>query len=623
MTIKRKKTNKRTDPLHGNWGKSLGKGAGKLGTELAKAANADDESGNRFKPVYASTWRQMQTAKAILKRFRKKQIGVLLADDVGLGKTYVSGILAAIYATTGKRIRVVAPSELVKDQWFQALSRIVAAVSGWQGSRGYLHKQPVKSVRHSEKLMAGQIAVSARNHAKNRGIECDLLIVDEAHRGSLSKSEASFINYLATAKKEETQRVLLLTATPFSIDPTVLVNLIKICCIDEDRDTVAHAIKKYGNELKKLHGSLKGKHPETVARDLAAAAKDAVERMKPYVIRHSRERLVKDATGSGKKHGRAEAKKIGEKVIWDISVDDATHDVLELLVRMDRAQRIAKSWKKGKKGITNDARFHSGWAEFDSRLEQLEKTPKTASKYAEAREAVNHHVRQMKFLRPLRKGFSVEHPKVAKVADAVAAVVRAPKQQRVLVFCHHIKTALEIGRAINRRLKEFGMNHGVKIAVDEGDADLILSTDGKIKKARDDFRRKDGSLFVFVATDKLSEGLDFHEQCTRLVHFEYSPSPLRTIQREGRLLRILGGTQRSTRRILIASPVFKGTRDERLAEVMKHRLKAFDLLLGGVQPLDSYDDEDEQSENIRQQIFDLVKKTMGRAGNKPPRLAVN
>jgi ERCC4-related helicase len=149
--------------------------------------------------------------------------------------------------------------------------------------------------------------------------------------------------------------------------------------------------------------------------------------------------------------------------------------------------------------------------------------------------------------------------------------------------------------------------------------DLFLKTDGKIKKARERFRGKDDSLLVFVATDKLSEGLDFHEQCNRLVHFEYSPSPLRTIQREGRLFRILGDGKKRARKIHVAVPVFRGTRDELLVKVMRDRLEAFDMLLGGVREVTSEDEEAGASEAIRGEIVRRVRKKLLRG----KRLAVN
>lgn len=43
---------------------------------------------------------------------------------------------------------------------------------------------------------------------------------------------------------------------------------------------------------------------------------------------------------------------------------------------------------------------------------------------------------------------------------------------------------------------------------------------------------------VLVTTDHLSEGVDLHRWCRHLIHYELDPSPIRTIQRNGRIRRI-------------------------------------------------------------------------------------
>ncbi len=43
---------------------------------------------------------------------------------------------------------------------------------------------------------------------------------------------------------------------------------------------------------------------------------------------------------------------------------------------------------------------------------------------------------------------------------------------------------------------------------------------------------------VLVTTDRLSEGVDLHRCCRHLIHYELDPSPLRTLQRNGRVRRV-------------------------------------------------------------------------------------
>ena len=85
---------------------------------------------------------------------------------------------------------------------------------------------------------------------------------------------------------------------------------------------------------------------------------------------------------------------------------------------------------------------------------------------------------------------------------------------------------------------------------------------------------------VLVVTDRLSEGVDLHRYCRYIVHYELSPSPIRIVQRNGRVRRLGSWASTTNRPIRIVYPAFGETRDQRLVEIMKGRLKRFDLLLG-------------------------------------------
>ena len=91
---------------------------------------------------------------------------------------------------------------------------------------------------------------------------------------------------------------------------------------------------------------------------------------------------------------------------------------------------------------------------------------------------------------------------------------------------------------------------------------------------------------MLVVTDKLSEGIDLHRYCRHLIHYELDPSPIRTVQRNGRLSRGNSWASITDPPIRYAYPAFRGTRDFRLVQIMKKRIDSFSLLLGGVQDFD-------------------------------------
>lgn len=103
---------------------------------------------------------------------------------------------------------------------------------------------------------------------------------------------------------------------------------------------------------------------------------------------------------------------------------------------------------------------------------------------------------------------------------------------------------------------------------------------------------------VLVTTDRLSEGVDMHRFCRFLIHHELDPSPVRTVQRNGRLRRVNSWAARTKKPIEVSYPALAGTRDEKAVRIMERRLAKFDLLLGGVGGKINAEESDEQSELV-------------------------
>jgi hypothetical protein len=114
---------------------------------------------------------------------------------------------------------------------------------------------------------------------------------------------------------------------------------------------------------------------------------------------------------------------------------------------------------------------------------------------------------------------------------------------------------------------------------------------------------------VLVVTDKLSEGIDLHRYCRHLVHYELDPSPIRTIQRNGRVRRVNSWAAITGESIRYAYPAFRGTRDHRVVQIMKKRIDSFSLLLGGVQDFD-IDQVVESDERWRNEVIQIAKKRL-------------
>jgi ERCC4-related helicase len=106
----------------------------------------------------------------------------------------------------------------------------------------------------------------------------------------------------------------------------------------------------------------------------------------------------------------------------------------------------------------------------------------------------------------------------------------------------------------------------------------------------------------------MSEGIDLHRYCRHLIHYELSASPIRTMQRNGRLRRVNSWAAQTGLPIRIAYPAYGGTRDERMVSITKRRIDAFSMLLGGVPTFD--EETTEADERWRSEVVQLMRKKL-------------
>lgn len=162
---------------------------------------------------------QIETVRRVLRHFRG---GVLLADEVGLGKTIEAGLLLREYLLRGmmQRVLILVPPALV-GQWHEELSsklglEFATAESG----------QTIKDDfwRSTDRVLASlSLAKSTRHFELVSGCLWDLVIVDEAHH---CRNRATRNWQLVNALQR--RRMILLTATPVQNDLVELYNLLTL-----------------------------------------------------------------------------------------------------------------------------------------------------------------------------------------------------------------------------------------------------------------------------------------------------------------------------------------------------------------------------------------------------------
>lgn len=667
-----------------------------------------DESQETDRPlVLESTRRQFLTAEDVLARLagsynQKPRKGILLADDVGLGKTTVAALVAWVFAGSGKQVRILAPNNVMKRRWAEELRLHVGLLNKCEDRL----RVSVSQIRDGniQRLNDGRIQVAKHSLLKEDSrLKTDLLIVDEAHR---AKGQASQFAKALKKNKKYAERILILTATPFSIQVSELARMLNLIGGTEANPSV----KGFSKTIQNLYGRNSSGDTGVIAKRLTDKATEAVVALSRFVIRHGIENLPQEKSD------------FGEIQDWNIEIPVANPQELELLVRMDRVSRLNRENDTKKSKNTNDARYHVGWRLYDEKIVTLKQ--ETLDCVGADFDASRQH---LKAIGELRKTEPI-HSKIKAIGNEVKSVVNAG--EKVVLFCDYIATAQELTLHLNAVIPELlsdtllpkpiwqktwkqilpvvsddkqkplqdifidwlcttsirkqvwrWLDNSIKNESELADAlnnnnarghqneqvesivvaahhlfHALLSSKSSQKilhNAKDNVNSLPGAKFrvlgicapdssnkntallfdnkqpdtaiaifnspfgpdVLVVTDKMSEGIDLHRYCRHLIHYELDPSPIRTIQRNGRLRRVNSWASITKQPIKIAYPAFRGTRDYKLVQIMKKRMDSFSLLLGGVPDFD-VDEVEGTQEKWRNEVICNAKKKLRVLGRK-------
>jgi superfamily II DNA or RNA helicase len=162
--------------------------------------------------------------------------GVILADEVGLGKTIEAGlVLTQRWAEGRRRAVVIAPANLRK-QWVQELAEkfflpaVILETKSFNAATRAGVPNPFELPRKEAAVIVCSYQFAARKSAELGVVPWDLAILDEAHRlRNVYKPGAKIASAIRTALSNTPK--LLLTATPLQNSLMELYGLVSV--IDE------------------------------------------------------------------------------------------------------------------------------------------------------------------------------------------------------------------------------------------------------------------------------------------------------------------------------------------------------------------------------------------------------
>jgi hypothetical protein len=499
----------------------------------------------------------------LLMALKLDPIRLLIADDVGIGKTIEGGLIARELLDRGDidRLAVLCPPHLV-DQWVTELENRfhlrAAAVTAATAARIEKGLPPGESIFNvfPHSVVSLDYIKSDRRRAEFLHSCPDFVIVDEAHAcAATTGGRHQRYELLQDLSKKPTRHLVLLTATPHSGDEAAFYRLLGL--LHEDFKGLADAS---GSERDKLRDRL---------------SRHFVQRRRPDI----------DEWKEGNLFPKRETKELTYRLTgaWEQffeAVLDYCAAVVESAGGDERRQRLS-FW-----GTLALMRCVASSPAAAVQALHTYAEPDDPTAQARLEESIFDGQPDALTEDDVEPPAAVKDPALAKLiaqAEKLAGQAGDPKLKLLtdhigallddgfspVVFCRYIATAHYLGSYLAGKFKDVA----IKVVTGE------LTADERREKVED---LGEAEKRLLIATDCLSEGINLQEQFDAVVHYDLSWNPTRHEQREGRVDRF-GQERKVVRATLIYgenNPV-----DGAVLEVILRKAKTIREELGVPVPL--------------------------------------
>ena len=203
--------------------------------------------------------------------------GVIIADGVGLGKTFTAGEIVSRYQERRQRVLLICPAALRDTTWREFKSRF------------QLYMEIV-----SFEQLANDVQLGGKNEHLDRPLEeYSLVIIDEAHnyRNPDTPTRAQVLRNLLAGKRRD---VVMLSATPVNNSLWDLYHLIRFF-LKQD----AHLANRGVLSMRKRFEDAMRKDPFSLSPDLLYPIIDAttVKRTRQFVKKHYKNESIRGPDG--------------------------------------------------------------------------------------------------------------------------------------------------------------------------------------------------------------------------------------------------------------------------------------------------------------------------------------
>ncbi|MCE5254055.1 MAG: DEAD/DEAH box helicase, partial [Actinomycetia bacterium] len=481
----------------------------------------------------------------LLMALRMDPVRILIADDVGIGKTIEAGLIAKELLARGEveRLAVLCPPALV-EQWQGELSDKfhIDAEPVLSSTVGRLerHCGPNESLfdRHLFVVVSTDFIKSPRHVEEFKRACPEMVIVDEAHTcASATDGRSAQIqrHRLVAALAADPQRhLVLVTATPHSGKEEAFRSLLGFL----DKDFLQLPMD-LGGEQNRPHRQRLARH---FVQRRRGDIKQYLDERTPFPDREEREDTYKLSP---------EYKRLFDRVLRYAreTVKDAAGDH-HRRVRWWSALALLRSLASSPAAAAATMRTRAAAADTETAEEADEIGRRTVLDLmdadlvegtdvipgADAEEETADVGARRRLLDMAREADALQGAKDAKLQKALGLVKELLDDgYRPIVFCRFIDTAEYVADALRRTL---------------GDTEVTAVT-GTLPPDERELRvaaLAGHERRVLVCTDCLSEGINLQEHFDAVLHYDLSWNPTRHEQREGRVDRY--GQKRSKVRVL-------------------------------------------------------------------------
>lgn len=467
----------------------------------------------------------------LMMALKQQTIRLLIADDVGIGKTIEAGLIAREMLDRGEiqRLTVLCPPHLC-EQWQQELS-----------NRFHIHPEIVRSST-AAKLERGLPAgtsifteypftvvsldyIKSKNRRDAFAEQCpDFVIVDEAHTCSRTgQGRQQRYELLRDLSNDENRHIVLLTATPHSGDEEAFYNLLALldkAFANLKSDTRAdhplrikladHFVQRRRQDIKEWQeGSL---FPDRFSAESTYRLTGDWNAIFQDVMEYARELVEREAEGTFK----ARMNWWAALALLRCISSSPQAAIRALNTRLDNVQGegVENELSEEEQLKAMEAQGLSSvldGADGDLSLDDVE--PGAAQ-----REDVDRLQDLIERTRSLK---SSGDPKLKTLVKNLKPIVK--EGFHPVIFCRYIATAEYLAEELSKKFKD---RHVIYVTGNFNPTE---------RQERIEELKEVDKPPILVATDCLSEGINLQDQFTAVIHYDLSWNPTRHEQREGRV----------------------------------------------------------------------------------------